>query len=88
MSNEGPAFLDIEQIEALHRISLELHGGQVGLRDRAALEGAALQPRNVWLYGQGDLFDVAAAYAFQFIPVSSFRRREQAHGNGRGFGLS
>lgn len=64
MSDEGPAFLDFEQVEALHRFSLEQHGGRDGIRDRAAFESAVMQPRNIWFYGQGDLFDVAAAYAF------------------------
>jgi len=43
---------------------LEQHGGQDGLRDEAAFESAVLHPRNIWYYAQGDLFDVAAAYAF------------------------
>ena len=59
--SEEPAFLDIHQVEVLHRTALERHGGQDGVRDPAAFESAVMQPRNVWYCAQGDLFDVAAA---------------------------
>ena len=67
-----PVFLTIEQIKTLHRIALERHGGQDGVRDAATLESAALQPCNVWLYGQGGLFDIAAAYAFHLAETQAF----------------
>ena len=67
-----PAFLEIEQVEILHRIALERHGGQDGVRDKAAFESAVMQPRNVWHYAQGDLFDVAAAYAFHLAEALAF----------------
>ena len=44
-----PVFLTIGQIKSLHRIALERHGGEEGLRDAATLESAAMQPCNVWL---------------------------------------
>jgi len=70
--SEEPAFLDIPQVESLHRIALEQHGGQDGIRDAAALQSAVMQPRNVWYYAQGDLFDVAAAYAFHIAEAQAF----------------
>lgn len=70
--SEEPAFLDIRQIEALHRLALERHGGQDGVRDRAAFESAVFHPRNVWYYAEGDLFDVAAAYAFHLAEAQAF----------------
>jgi len=51
---------------------LELHGGQDGLRDESAFESAVMQPRNAWHYAQGDLFDVAAAYAFHIAEAQAF----------------
>ena len=57
----APVFLTIEQVQALHRIALERHGGQDGVRDAATVESAVMDPCNVWLYGQGDVFDIAAA---------------------------
>ncbi|MBL9169622.1 MAG: type II toxin-antitoxin system death-on-curing family toxin [Verrucomicrobiales bacterium] len=67
-----PVFLTIEQIKILHRLSLERHGGQEGVRDPATLESATMHPCNVWLYGQGDFFDIAAAYAFHIAEAQAF----------------
>jgi death-on-curing protein len=67
-----PAFLSLEQVEAIHCLALELHGGQAGVRDPAGLESAVMHPLNVWFYGQGDLFDVAAAYAFHIAQSQAF----------------
>ena len=58
-----PVFLTIEQVKTLHRIALDQYGGQDGVRDAATLESAVMHPCNVWLYGQGDLFDIAALHA-------------------------
>ena len=71
MSGE-PAFLTTEQVAILHRMSLERHGGQDGMRDESAFEIAVMEPRNVWYYAQGDLFDVAAAYAFHLAESQAF----------------
>jgi death-on-curing protein len=71
MSNE-PAFLTTEQVAILHRMALERHGGQDGMRDESTFESAVMQPRNVWYYAQGDLFDVAAAYAFHLAESQAF----------------
>ena len=67
-----PVFLTLEQVEALHAQALAEHGGQDGVRDRWALESAAIHPRNVFYYAQGDLFDVAAAYAFHLAESQAF----------------
>ena len=66
-----PVFLTIEQIKTLHRIP-SIVTAKTAVRDVAALESAALDPCNVWLYGQGaysilplpDAFHVAQAQAF------------------------
>jgi death-on-curing protein len=67
-----PIFLTLEQVEALHAQALAEHGGQDGVRDLWALESAAIHPRNVFYYAQGDLFDVAAAYAFHLAESQAF----------------
>ena len=67
-----PVFLTIEQVKTLHRLALDRHGGQDGVRDAATLESAVMHPCNVWLYGQGDLFDIAAAYAFHLAQAQAF----------------
>jgi death on curing protein len=67
-----PVFLTIEQVKTLHRLALDQYGGQDGVRDAATLESAVMHPCNVWLYGQGDLFDIAAAYAFHLAQAQAF----------------
>ena len=42
-----PIFISVDQIKILHRLALERHGGQDGVRDEGALESAALHPCNV-----------------------------------------
>ena len=67
-----PRFLTLEQVKRLHRRVIELFGGTHGLRDPLLLEGAVIHPRNVYYYAQGDLFDVAAAYAFHIAQAQGF----------------
>lgn len=49
---------------ALHDEQLAEHGGQAGLRDEALLDSALDRPKNQFAYGNPDIFDLAAAYAF------------------------
>ena len=65
-------FLTVAQVAALHRSALEAHGGQDGLRDSTALESAVMQPQNVQYYSGGDLFEIAAAYAFHLAESQAF----------------
>ena len=48
----------------LHGESLVLHGGAAGIRDEGLLDSALGRPQNLAAYGQPDVFDCAAAYAF------------------------
>jgi death-on-curing protein len=48
----------------LHGESLVVHGGAQGIRDQSLHESALARPENLALYGQPDIFDCAAAYAF------------------------
>ena len=67
-----PVFIFRDLVESLHRRSLTEHGGQDGVRDVHALESALAQPMQVFHYGQGDLFDIAAAYAFHLAENQPF----------------
>jgi death-on-curing protein len=67
-----PRFLIVEQVERLQRGMIELFGGTHGLRDPVLLEGAVIHPRNVYYYAQGDIYDVAAAYAFHIAQAQAF----------------
>lgn len=67
-----PIFMTRERVDGLHRLSLEQHGGQDGLRNEHGLESALAQPMNLHFYGQGDLFDLAAAYAYHLAENQPF----------------
>ena len=51
-------------VEALHAEQLRRHGGAHGLRDENALESALHRADNKAAYGEPDVFELAAAYAF------------------------
>ena len=48
----------------LHGESLVLHGGATGIREEGLLDSGLARPENLAAYGQPDVFDCAAAYAF------------------------
>lgn len=53
-----------EFVEALHTEQLRLHGGVSGVRDEGMLESALARPIQKEIYGQPDLYELAAAYLF------------------------
>lgn len=67
-----PVFLSPEQVHELHRVSLQQHGGLDGLREPGLLDSALMQPEAAYYYGQGDLFTIAAAYAFHIAQNQPF----------------
>jgi len=56
-------WLNKDEIIAVHEQVLAAHGGSAGIRDEGLLDSALGRPRHLAAYGQGDLFDWAAAYA-------------------------
>lgn len=73
MSGEfQPAFLSLEHLMVLHRTSLHEHGGIDGVRDMGAVESALASAKNAWFYAYGDLYDVAAAYAYHIAQSQAF----------------
>lgn len=48
----------------LHDESLAIHGGSPGMRDSGLLDSALARPENLVAYGDPDLAQCAAAYAF------------------------
>ena len=68
----GPVFLAEVDVLALHRRGLAQHGGMDGLRDPGAFASALHQPEAVWFYTQGDLFELAATYAFHLAQNQPF----------------
>ena len=67
-----PEFLTREIIEAIHDDQLESRGGIDGLRDENALESAIAAARNVYHYGGGDVYEIAAAYAFRIAESQAY----------------
>ena len=67
-----PLFLRSEDVEKLHTMAVHRFGGSKGLRDSNAYESAVNQPKNIFYYEQGDLFDMAAAYCFHIAQAQAF----------------
>ncbi|KQQ31652.1 death-on-curing protein [Methylobacterium sp. Leaf123] len=57
-------WLTSDLVQAIHAQQLKLFGGPPGLRDEGALESALGRPINRAGYGEPDLAELAAAYAF------------------------
>jgi death-on-curing protein len=60
-------WIGIATLLAIHDEQLAEHGGASGLRDKGLLESALARPINRAAYGEGDAFDMAAAYAFGIV---------------------
>jgi death on curing protein len=58
----APVWVNLEAVLLFHEESILTFGGTSGIRDRGAIESALARPRNLFVYGQPDLFDLAAAY--------------------------
>jgi death on curing protein len=69
---QEPYFLTREQIDIIHWDQIEAWGGLHGLRSQDALESAIAQPKNVYVYGGGDLYEIAAAYAFHIAESQAY----------------
>jgi death-on-curing protein len=67
-----PVFLNFELIEEIHHASLEAYGGSAGIRDRGLIESAIASGMNTYFYANGDLFDIAASYAFHLAQAQAF----------------
>ncbi len=69
---QDPVFLARQQIEEIHRDQINEFGGVHGLRDEGVLESAIAQPLNVYLYGNGDLYEIAGAYAYHIAQSQAY----------------
>jgi death-on-curing protein len=67
-----PEFLTLAIIEQLHADSLALFGGSDGIRDHGLIESALASAKNTFLYGNGDLCEIAASYAFHIAEAQAF----------------
>ncbi|MCE0498396.1 MAG: type II toxin-antitoxin system death-on-curing family toxin [Methylacidiphilales bacterium] len=67
-----PKFLDTESVFKLHAVSLRRFGGSEGVRDLNLIESALGAAMNTYHYGNGDVFDIAASYAFHLAQAQAF----------------
>jgi death-on-curing protein len=67
-----PEFLSREIIDAIHEQQINTHGGIHGVRDENGLESAIAAAQNVYHYGGGDVFEVAAAYAYHLAESQAY----------------
>jgi death-on-curing family protein len=67
-----PVWLLKSVLLAIHAEQLAEHGGFPGIRDEARLDAALDRPQNLLSYGEPDIFDLAAAYAFGLAKGHAF----------------
>ena len=68
----GPKFLTREAVDAIHQDQIDRFGGLNGVRDENALESAIAAAQNVYHYGSGDVYEIAAAYAFHLAESQAY----------------
>jgi death on curing protein len=67
-----PVFLALGEVSRIHARSLAEHGGSEGVRDPGLVDSALASAKNTFYYANGDLFDIAAAYAFHLAESQAF----------------
>ena len=59
-------------VEAIHDEQIAEHGGAAGIRDPGLLDSALARPLNLAAYGEPDIAELAAAYAFGIVKNHPF----------------
>lgn len=72
MKPQAPRWVPISALKAIHDRMISRHGGTPGMRDSALLEMGCARPLNLWAYGEPDLYDLAAGYAFGIAKAHAF----------------
>jgi death-on-curing protein len=67
-----PIFISVAQVESIHERQIARFGGTLGIRDRGGMESAVFQPQNIYFYAGGDLFEIAAGYAYHIAEAQAF----------------
>jgi death-on-curing protein len=69
VSEDAPEFLDVEDVEELHRLQLARFGGGDGVRDPGLLASAVAQAQMSFggEFVHEGLFEMAAAYLFHLV---------------------
>jgi death-on-curing protein len=64
MASSEPEFIKPISVIVLHQAILDDYGGKDGIRDINLLESAVAQAKNVYYYGEANIFEIAANYAY------------------------
>lgn len=67
-----PVWIDLEDCLGFHDALLSRFGGIAGVRDQGLLESALGNTMQLLAYGNPDLFDLAAPYAFGIVKNHPF----------------
>lgn len=69
-----PVFLTVDEVLELHDDQIETYGGDLGTRDMGLIESAVAMPAATFggEFLHGDLFMMAAAYAFHIAESQAF----------------
>jgi death on curing protein len=57
-------WIEMETVLAVHDMQIAEHGGASGIRDIGLIESALARPANMVNYGDPDIVELAASYAF------------------------
>ena len=67
-----PIWIHDESVYIFHDEQLAIFGGKGGVRDEGLLESALARPQHLAAYGDPDIFNLAAAYAFGIVSNHPF----------------
>jgi death-on-curing protein len=59
-----PLWISEEIVRVIHQDQIQQHGGSLGVRDENLLAASLARPRHLFVYGEPNLFDLAAAYGY------------------------
>jgi death-on-curing protein len=72
---QEPEFPTREIVDAIHEEQIDTFGGLHGVREENALQSAIAAARNVYHYGGGDIYEIAAAYVWHLAESGVFRQQ-------------
>ena len=67
-----PEFLTLEIVDVIHETQIDAYGGLHGVRNENGLESAIAAAQNVYHHGGGDVYEVAAAYAYHIAESQAY----------------
>ncbi len=62
-----PKFLTREMVDTIHEEQINTYGGHHGVLNEHLVESAVNQPKSTYCFGGGDIYELAAAYAYHIV---------------------